>query len=513
MTATCEQNSLDRIAERAGRLYSLPAVAMDVLRLTSCPKVDVPALKACIENDPALATKVMRVVNSSIFGLASQVSDLGQALALLGTKPLKMLVLGFSLPTGMNSKGRRGAATRHVLTRYWRTTLIKAVAARRLAQTSFEQDGDEAFLIALLEDLGMMVLIEQFGDTYADLVAKVWRAGGDLAQLERESLGFEHRELSVRLLQVWGLPENLVAPLADQNNETSETSQHILQLAGLFARLLVDGRPERLEQLRRMSREIDVLRADRLDVFVSGLQQQVSELAQVLGLDTPEEPDYAQIIKDAHRQLAAVASDVAIDLLDAHRTERHVAGLLDEVQMLSHAVNGSAQHGIRLEDVATKDAEYCEQQLTDPGLLGRVQAAAAECRRSRRPLSLLVIELNQTPQHMLASGVNDATQIDRLSEICQRLGFGVDQWLALGDHSGSLILTGSDRRRAKDLFREIEAEYGLAQAAGETLSAGLAVANVLAKNFAAADLIDAAYRCVRAARHSGSSLLKTIEIC
>ena len=45
----------------------------------------IEALKQCIENDPALCAKLLRVVNSSLFGLTSQVSDLGQALALLGT--------------------------------------------------------------------------------------------------------------------------------------------------------------------------------------------------------------------------------------------------------------------------------------------------------------------------------------------------------------------------------------------------------------------------------------------
>ena len=86
-----------------------------------------------------LTTKILRVVNSSIFGLSHKVSDLGQALALLGTKPLKMLVLGFSLPSGMTSKGHARGAMGQVLNRYWRTTLIKAVAARRLAQTAFAQ--------------------------------------------------------------------------------------------------------------------------------------------------------------------------------------------------------------------------------------------------------------------------------------------------------------------------------------------------------------------------------------
>ena len=93
--------TLDRLAAHAEQLYSLPAVAMEVLQLTGNPQVDTRALKECIENDPALTGKILRVVNSSLFALSREISDLNQALALLGTKPLKLLVLGFSLPGGL----------------------------------------------------------------------------------------------------------------------------------------------------------------------------------------------------------------------------------------------------------------------------------------------------------------------------------------------------------------------------------------------------------------------------
>ncbi len=75
--------TLDQLAARLGHLYSLPGVAMQVLQLTRDPYVDTRALKECIENDPAISSRILRVVNSSLFGLSREVSDLNQALALL----------------------------------------------------------------------------------------------------------------------------------------------------------------------------------------------------------------------------------------------------------------------------------------------------------------------------------------------------------------------------------------------------------------------------------------------
>src|SRR5690349_8334812 len=120
---------LELLAARAAQLYSLPAVAAQVLELTGGGDVDRSALKACLENDPALTTRILKVVNSSLFGVTRKVTDLGQALALLGVKPLKMLVLGFSLPAELLANTEKD-----VLTKYWRHTLLKAAGCREISR-------------------------------------------------------------------------------------------------------------------------------------------------------------------------------------------------------------------------------------------------------------------------------------------------------------------------------------------------------------------------------------------
>src|SRR5262245_27755314 len=114
---------VEQFVEQTGQLYSLPAVAAEVLRLTNQSRMDIPALEECLQRDPALTTRLLRVVNSSLFGLTRQVTDVRQAVTLLGNRPLRMLVLGFSLPKELFS----GLASR-VLAHYWRRSLIKAVA-------------------------------------------------------------------------------------------------------------------------------------------------------------------------------------------------------------------------------------------------------------------------------------------------------------------------------------------------------------------------------------------------
>ena len=72
---------IQQFVERTGQLYSLPAVAAEVLHLTGEPQVDPRQLRQCIESDPALAARLLRVVNSSLFGPTRPVTDLNQAFA------------------------------------------------------------------------------------------------------------------------------------------------------------------------------------------------------------------------------------------------------------------------------------------------------------------------------------------------------------------------------------------------------------------------------------------------
>jgi len=230
--------TLDQLVARCGQLYSLPGVAMQVLQLTRNPHVDTRALKACIENDPAISARILRVVNSSLFGLSREVSDLNQALALLGLKPLKLLVLGFSLPSGLfldvESK---------TLLWYWKHTLTKAVAGRELSHRLWRIPGDEAFLAGLFQDLGVLLLFQQLGQPYARFLDRAVSHHLDLGAIEQRAMGFSHKELSARLLRQWKFPDALCDAVAWQpsQGEHQPALTQILHLSELFARLFADG--------------------------------------------------------------------------------------------------------------------------------------------------------------------------------------------------------------------------------------------------------------------------------
>ena len=549
---TCSTAPLDRLVSKAGQLYSLPAVAMDVLELTNNPQVDVPALKQCIENDPALTIKVLRVVNSSLFGLSREVSDLSQALALLGTKPLKLLVLGFSLPEGLFD----GVAA-EILGRYWRHTLVKAVAAREISETLCGQSGDEAFIAGLLQDLGILLLIQALGEPYVRFLEKVHASGGDLAACETESLGFDHTMLTARLLHEWGLPDVMVEAVRSTVLEPAACSMppswplsQILRLARLVAQLLADGKSEVITELLAVGDRSPGLTKQQLEELVANLEEKVDGLAEVLSLRLPEGRDYRDVLIEAHSQLAQDAAEAAEDLIrrraDRRAAETEDEALLDEFRALSEAVEriaqtdpapsvsapidrpepqpaavrsfqphvASASHRSTAREAHVSGANVSTDAEADPGLLGRLDAAVSACRQSHCPLTLLLVELDDVDKLIVTRGVEGLAEVRRFLETtCRNLDHPEAVCLAYRDFGFAVILPDCERQPAVRLANQLlDSVRGLA--AGHpalTISVGAATLSVPTKNFPPGSLFEGAQRCLYGSHASGGGV-RSIEI-
>ena len=540
-TTSVTPSHVERLVAKADKLYSLPAVAMEVLQLTKNPQVDVRALKDCIENDPALTGKLLRVVNSSLFGLSREVSDLNQALALLGSKPLKLLVLGFSLPPGLFT-----GVEAETLGRYWRHTLTRAVAAREISEVLFKIPGDDAFIAGLLHDLGMLLLIQELREPYVRLLDRVYADGQDLAALETESMGFDHTMLSARLLTQWGLPKSIVDAVAHGtvpgSTATPPPESPLLQtvhLAELLARLLADGHPSVLGQLLETGRRYRNLSAEQLKALVDSLQEKVHQLADILSLQLPEGTDYRDVLVEAHEQLAEVAADAAKDLL---RNRSHsVAGmeedtLLAEIGNLAAALSDALDKPVKRAGsaetptadrvatatpaTATRPTAAAATQV-DPGLLGRLATVAAACRQSRRPLSLLVAQLVDADQLVMDRGLDGFGRLLGLLEsVCRDVDHACTMCVPHGEAGFAIVLPDCERRQAIELgnrlIEDVRRESALlpgSELASVGIAVGVAALSLPPKSFPPDELVAAADRCLYGSRASGGGVVKSIEIC
>jgi HD-like signal output (HDOD) protein/GGDEF domain-containing protein len=548
---TDADTALTQFAKRAGQLYSLPAVALQVLELTKQTQVDIRAIKECIENDPALASKVLRVVNSALFGLSREVSDLNQALTLLGIKPLKLLVLGFSLSDMASNK-----LTGKFMCRYWRHTLTKAAAARELTETLWRLPGDEPFLVALLQDLGILVLLQEVGEPFAEFLEQTWSTDHNLARLEKRAFGFDHRELTSRLLQMWGLPEALVTGVLCDRPEYAHVDPtaaqralpQTLHLAELLAELMVEQRPAALSRLLAL-KSPHAISTDDLHHLCERLQGKVDALAEIFSLELPRGMDYTDVLAQAHAQWAGVAEDVARELFvpgcPPSRTPVDIeARLLAQIQSMSAAL--AAVNGASLPEPATSPAPAPSARPagrsslpsaqpaarpaattpadsavdSDPDLLSWLTNAVVACRQARLPLSLALVELDGYQRLLREQGLlNMEKLVERLGGVCRSLEAPAMVCLQIRQARYALVLPGWDRHQASEFshqllpsVRMVLVEEPDGSLLPMSVSVGLATVTLPPKNFSPLSLLESAARCLAAAQRSGGNTLKSIGI-
>lgn len=534
---------VEQMAARAAALYSRPTVALEIVRLTSEPQVDPRVLKELLEKDPALTCKILRVVNSSFFGLRREVSDLSQALGLLGNKPLRLLVLGFSLPDELFTD-----LAAEQLEWYWRTTLTRAVAARLLATELWQVSGDEAFIAGLMHDIGVLAMLRELGAPYAKLLSGVIHQRSDLAALERDSLGFDHVELSAALMQHWHLPQRLIDAVAapKQLDRLSRTISvdadlaRILHLAEMMAQLVGQRRFAVLPELLEAGGAYRDLTKGRLGVLVEKLQPQVEQLAGALALELPAGENYIEVLTTAHERMASLTEELSGQLRH-HRSEDDVyTELLREAQELTEAMSAFLE-GKQQRDVTetpgpnwkqwhapherTEGERAIEKKSGNDGvgvvsLLEHLSAAVPLCRARRQELSLILIETNCP--NTLATADKHATSLLRqaLQHVCEAHANGEVHVLPITSVQLAAILPDCERRQAVSLANEVFTKLaGIARREDAsqavhtaTHSAGVATVAAVPKNFDPWRLVESAERCLYAARSCNTSAVKSIEI-
>jgi diguanylate cyclase (GGDEF)-like protein len=186
------------------RLPTLPAVALRIVELADDDTASLDQFAEQITYDPALAGKLLRVANSSFYGRRRAVSNLSQAMSLLGLNATITLSLSFSLRECLTQQHSSGFDSNA----YWRRALLTALACRTIAAELGELQPEDFLFAGLLQDIGVLAMDAMFGTPYATLYQQ---STDHQLLLTQEALrfGFTHAQVGTHLLKSWGLPDRI----------------------------------------------------------------------------------------------------------------------------------------------------------------------------------------------------------------------------------------------------------------------------------------------------------------
>lgn len=237
------------------KLPTLPAAALELTSRADDPDVTADDLGRIIETDAGLTGELLRYVNSTALGFRDQARTTQEAVVRLGTRVTSLYLTTVGLKRALKVSQWRMLD----FTRFWCANLERALFAREVGKL-LDVDGDVAFAGAILSDCMLPLLSNRATQTYLRYVNGQETAAACITAFEEREFGWNHAEVTGRLLLAWKLPAELVCCVLLHHKGLEILKSGTLKCtpaaAVAVASLLPDPlrqEPRGLEQLRRLA--------------------------------------------------------------------------------------------------------------------------------------------------------------------------------------------------------------------------------------------------------------------
>jgi putative nucleotidyltransferase with HDIG domain len=268
--ATATKPSLDNLVNDIDELPPLPAIAMKALQMAESEDSSALGLAEIIVTDQGLTASVLKLCNSPYYGLAKKVDSVQHAIALIGLKAVRNLVVSFA------AQGTLKKGTDEYLMGpggLWEAALTSAFLAGAIAEEKARALKDVAFTAGIIHDIGKVICAKHLGSHFEEIVSLVKEKQINFNQAEKEVLGFDHQEIGGKIAEKWNFPVDLVESVRCHHHPSSASAEHqklvgIIHISdviclGMGAGLGVDGLHYSMDE-----KAMDLLKIDERDMLL-----------------------------------------------------------------------------------------------------------------------------------------------------------------------------------------------------------------------------------------------------
>ncbi len=498
---------LERLAV-ASNVPSLPSVPVEILQMMRADDVPLDALVAVIQKDPALAAKLLRTVNSAMFGRPRTVTSIRQAVVTLGLRAVKVMVLSFALVDALQTKD----PSEFDYAGYWRRSITTATAAQLLARAKTASLADEAFVAGLLTDIGIITAWRCAVDLYRPVLSAFLYGGRPIQDIEKEELGITHAEIGGSLLRQWNLPASLCDAvgahhgqgLADLPESTKALATLVYCAARVASVFCNDVPASELGTIRAECLTCLGLTDKALDEVLTQLDTQVREVASLLSVQSAEIVDYQRLQAEAAIRLTELTLqgevDRATSLRRAELAQEEVGRLQGEKRAILEVASTDGLTGI------------ANRAAFDQRLHEKLNGA----KESGHAVGLVLLDVDYFKRFNDAHGHQAGDQVLREVAACLRTTVGGLGFVArYGGEEFAAIFVGEPAQRlghwAEQIRQAIE-RHGVRHGNTTlhvTASLGAACACPASVDLTPEELVERADRLLYRAKHAGRNRVMT----
>ncbi|HUB87547.1 MAG TPA: HDOD domain-containing protein [Verrucomicrobiae bacterium] len=190
-----------------------------------------------VRRDPSLTSRLLRLVNSVYYGLATPVSSIEEAVFYLGVRQIRQLT---TVTPIIEDFQRLTSQCVFPWRQFWQHCIGTAILTREVVSLAQTPADESDYVAGLVHDVGKIIMAWSFPDHFAEIHRQAELGLRDLAEIEREVLGVDHAELGALYLERHRLPELMVNAVRFHHHpEKAESHQLIIasvQIADLLMR-------------------------------------------------------------------------------------------------------------------------------------------------------------------------------------------------------------------------------------------------------------------------------------
>ena len=216
-------------------IFTLPEIYVCVRDVVDNPESSMDNLANAIKVDPSISARLLKIVNSPMYGFPKQIDSISRAVNIIGMQSVGDLVAATTV-------GRTFAGMTVELMDlqiYWRKSALCALLADKISRSIGLIESERFFIEGLLRDIGHLVLYQTVPKRAQSALIESGYLGAPLAEVEQSNLGCDFTEVGAELISFWGMPSQIEQAIRHQlrPNEAGEYQQHasIVQLAGALA--------------------------------------------------------------------------------------------------------------------------------------------------------------------------------------------------------------------------------------------------------------------------------------
>jgi len=238
--------SIDALEALDLNLPVLSGNLVDLIHLVSSDDCDLAELGQRLTLDPVLSGRLLRIANSPFFGLQRRIGGVEEAIMVVGMANTRGIVLSALLVENF----KLNTLDPLTLNGYWRHSVGAATATRVIASETVLSP-IMAFTAGLMHDLGRLILMTAYPERYQEVLLRGNLRGLHHYELEREEWGFDHAEVSRRLLESWRLPTEVVEAVGMHHDyeQTHSPLGTVLAVADRYAGAMEKNNPEVLAEI------------------------------------------------------------------------------------------------------------------------------------------------------------------------------------------------------------------------------------------------------------------------